>query len=232
MSCLSALESDGHLGEAVALANEALDLLEQGQREEDATRCLSAALKEIQAEWSLLQGPEEPDEAKAFQAMLAQTLGAGAKGEFLSGDVVSDALGTQPAGKSLVPVQLLLVNLLLDRPEERLVIYGTLAPGRENHGVIEYLGGSYRECFVHGRITEVDGLPYFTWAPAAPSLRAQLFCSDRLPSKWDDLDRFEGSGYKRRLIPATSEDGLSIASIYLSTAGDWWSAAVADPPAP
>ena len=123
----------------------------------------------------------------------------------------------------VVPVQLLLVNLLLDRPDERLVIYGTLAPGKPNHNVIEDLSGVYCDCSVHGRISEVDGLPYFTWAPSEARLAAQLFSSRQLPDKWDDLDRFEGDGYKRRLIPATVGDGLTVASIYLSTADDWWS---------
>ena len=120
----------------------------------------------------------------------------------------------------VIPVQLLLVDLLLDRPDERLVIYGTLAPGRANHYVIEDLSGRYCDCSVHGRIREVDGLPYFTWAPSADSLGALLFSSKQLPEKWDDLDRFEGDGYKRRLIPATTDGGLTVASIYLSTADD------------
>jgi gamma-glutamylcyclotransferase (GGCT)/AIG2-like uncharacterized protein YtfP len=131
--------------------------------------------------------------------------------------------GSTEDPETVIPAQLLLVNLLLDRPDERLVIYGTLAPGRENHTVIEDLGGDYRDCAVHGRIDEVDGLPYFTWAPSGASIGAQLFTSKQLPEKWDDLDRFEGDGYKRRLIPATADGELSVASIYLSTADDWWS---------
>jgi gamma-glutamylcyclotransferase (GGCT)/AIG2-like uncharacterized protein YtfP len=217
VSWLSAREGDGHLGAAVSLVNEALDLLEQGDRETDAARCLSEALEEIQAEWSLLRAAEGLDDAETFPAMLADTLGAEARAELLAAE------RDRPAGQAGITVQLLLVNVLLDRPDERLVIYGTLAPGRENHDVIEDLGGGYSDCTVHGRITEVDGLPYFTWAPEAQSLRAQLFCSDQLPAKWDDLDSFEGSGYKRRLIPAVSDGVLCIASIYLSTADDWWS---------
>ena len=125
-------------------------------------------------------------------------------------------------GRAVIPVQRLLVNLLLDRPDERLVIYGTLAPGKPNHNVIEDLSGEYRDCAVHGRISEVDGFPHFTWAPSDAGLEALLFSSKQLPGKWDELDRFEGDGYKRRLIPATIDSGLSIASIYLDTADDSW----------
>ena len=271
MSWLSPLEVDGPVGEAVSRVNEALDALERDGTEADASRCLSDALNEIQSQWSLLQTPEQRDDAEAFQAMLAQALSAEAQAELLSSDEVMTALGLEPGiathddesrsrlleplaelvcsvranpahgektprgpdsekaergrpvSEVVIPVQLLLVNLLLDRPDERLVIYGTLAPGRANHNVIEDLSGRYLDCAVHGRVSEVDGLPYFTWAPAADALGALLFCSKQLPGKWDDLDRFEGAGYKRRLIPATTDSGLTVASVYLSTADDWWS---------
>lgn len=249
MTWLSRLGGDGRLCEAVSHVNEALDLLEQDGREADATRCLTDALSKIQAVWWQLQTPVELDHVGAFQAMLAQAISAEAQAELLSSDEVANSLGPKTSivtdddesnahlleplarfvctgpgrEQAVIPVQLLLVNLLLDKPDERLVIYGTLAPGRENHDVIEDLSGRYSGCTVHGLITEVDGLPYFTWAPAADGLEAQLFCSNQLPEKWDDLDRFEGSGYKRRLIMATSDGGLSVASIYLSTADDWWS---------
>jgi gamma-glutamylcyclotransferase (GGCT)/AIG2-like uncharacterized protein YtfP len=249
MSWLSTREGDGRLGTAAALVNEALDLVEQKVREADAARCLSEALEEIVAEWSALQTVEEPDAATAFPAMLDQVLGAETQAELLGSAEVRSLLGPEqapeaesrtrrlerlaglirPAGSDhpetgvVVPLQVLLVNLLLDKPDERLVIYGTLAPGRENHGAIADLRGSCHDCTVHGRIDEVDGLPYFTWAPAADSLGVKLFYSHDLPGKWCDLDRFEGSGYKRRLIPATTDRGLCIASIYLSTAEDRWS---------
>ena len=250
MSWLSTLTSAGHLDEAVWHFNEALDLLERAGTEEDTARCLSEALTRVQTEWSLLETHEEMDEAKTFQTMLARTLTPEAQAELLSSDEVAILLGLESrtidlesrtllltrladltlekaerdktVSNVVVPVQLLLGNLLLDKPDERLVIYGTLAPGKPNHNVIEDLSGVYCGCSVHGRISEVDGLPYFTWAPSEASLAAQLFSSRQLPDKWDDLDRFEGDGYKRRLIPATVDDGLTVASIYMSTAGDRW----------
>ena len=245
MSWLSALKSAGHLGEAVSRFNDALDLLERDGAEVDAARCLSDALTRIQTEWSLVEHQEETGEVKTLQTMLAQALSRQALAELLSSGEAANLLGLAPGGMDLesrarllerlaelvferperdktvskvIPVQLLLVNLLLDRPDERLVIYGTLAPGKPNHNVIQDLSGGYRDCSVHGRISEVDGLPYFTWAPSEASLGAQLLSSRQLPDKWDDLDRFEGDGYKRRLIPVAVGDGLTVASIYMSTA--------------
>jgi gamma-glutamylcyclotransferase (GGCT)/AIG2-like uncharacterized protein YtfP len=207
----------------VSLFNRALDLLERDGTEVDAARCLSDALSKIPAEWSRLASQEVVGEVETLQAMLGQALSSNAQAELLSSDAFEKAERDEAVGTTVIPVQSLLVNLLLDRPDERLVIYGTLAPGKPNHNVIEDLSGDYRDCSVHGRISEVDGLPYFTWAPSEASLEAQLFSSRQLPDKWDDLDQFEGDGYKRRLIPATVGDGLTVASIYMSTADDWWS---------
>ena len=75
----SGLEGAGHLVEAVADFNEALDVLERDGAEADAARCLADALNEIRAGWSVLQAPEEPDDAEAFRAMLAQALGSEAR---------------------------------------------------------------------------------------------------------------------------------------------------------
>ena len=221
MSWLSDLEISGHLDAAMSRLNEALDLLERNGAEADAARCLSEALNEIRAEWSRLQTTEEPDDVAAFRAMLAQALSSEAQAELLGSADVTELIGLEPGTPTeIIPVQLLLVNLLLDKPDERLVIYGTLAPGKPNHNVIADLGGDYRDCAVHGRISEDDGFPHFTWVPSEAVLGAQLFTSKQLPGKWDELDRFEGDGYKRRLIPATTDSGLSIASIYLGTADD------------
>ena len=251
MSWLSTLTSAGQLDEAVSHVNEALDLLERAGTEAGVTRCLSEALTALQAAWSLTAAPGETDEPATFPAMLARALPPEARAELLGSDAVAPLLGLEPGGTDrvshvrllervaalvlakaepdkapgalVIPVQSLLLNLLLDRPDERLVIYGTLAPGQPNHNVIEDLRGVYGDCSVHGRIKEVDGLPYFTWAPSAAARRAVLFSSRQLPDAWVDLDLFEGDGYKRRLIPATVGDQVAVASIYLSTADDWWS---------
>ena len=125
--------------------------------------------------------------------------------------------------KLVIPVQLRLIKLVLDRPDERLVVYGTLAPGQPNHRIIEDLDGDISGCYVSGHVIETDGLPFFTWGAATGDVKAQLLRSRQLPDMWESLDRFEGGGYKRRLIPATTGSGLLVASIYVSTADDWWS---------
>jgi hypothetical protein len=47
-----------------------------------------------------------------------------------------------------------------------------------------------------------NGLPVLHWNPRGQPVEAQMFVSPHLPSRWKDLDSFEGSPYKRRLITA------------------------------
>lgn len=116
--------------------------------------------------------------------------------------------------KAVVPVQILLLDVLLDSPQKKLVVYGTLAPGNANNQVLSDLHGSWEYCKINGILSESGGYPFFEWNPSAPSIDAQLFISDDLPAHWDRLDHFEGPEYIRTLIPASKKDGICIANIY------------------
>jgi gamma-glutamylcyclotransferase (GGCT)/AIG2-like uncharacterized protein YtfP len=115
----------------------------------------------------------------------------------------------------VVPLQKLLVNLLLDKPDQKLVVYGTLAPGQLNYSVLEDLQGTFEKCIVHGRIDESNQLLFFAWQIEGPAIDAQLLTSPKLRSRWVDLDRFEGNAYKRQLVPVEKNSGISVANIYV-----------------
>lgn len=115
----------------------------------------------------------------------------------------------------VAPLQKLFINLLLDKPDQKLVVYGTLAPGQPNYGMLERLHGSFEECKVKGSIEEVNQLPFFVWKPHGQLVKAKLFTSSSLPSHWENLDRFEGENYKRILIPVKKADSISIANVYV-----------------
>jgi gamma-glutamylcyclotransferase (GGCT)/AIG2-like uncharacterized protein YtfP len=113
------------------------------------------------------------------------------------------------------------IHAALERPDQKLVAYGTLVPGGVNHNRVAALGGSWLRCFVRGRRwTASDGDPAFRWSPADPEITAMLLVSDQLPSAWPALDRFEGSPYRRRLVPvrvpAAGEDVHHVAYVYES----------------
>lgn len=114
----------------------------------------------------------------------------------------------------IVPLQEMLVDLLLDRPTRKLVVYGTLAPGQPNHHVIAGIAGSWFDCVVRGSVRLERGLPVFAWNPSGPEVRAQLFVSADLPKSWSQIDDFEGSAYRRHLIPVKQEGDFAVANVY------------------
>lgn len=109
------------------------------------------------------------------------------------------------------PVLLKLLELIFDKPEQKLVVYGTLAPGES---ILEDIKGFWQECKITGEIVSYEGLKYFKWNPNAAEIDAKMFVSEFLPDKLPNIDRFEGSIYHRILIPVKVEDYLVIANIY------------------
>jgi len=114
----------------------------------------------------------------------------------------------------VVPVQQLLVDLILDRPSRKLVAYGTLRPGGPNEKVLEGLKGTWNECLVHGSIREDGGLFHFNWDLNANPIEAWLFESPDLADSWEQLDRFEGSRYRRHLVPVVVKDVCIVANVF------------------
>lgn len=124
----------------------------------------------------------------------------------------------------VVPLCLVVSDLLLECPSRRLVVYGTLAPGQRNHGVIQGLKGSWRPCRLEAVVRVVHGLPVLSWQPGGTlTVDALLFDSDGLADHWQDLDRFEGSGYRRHLVEASVPSGegredVVVANTYVCSA--------------
>lgn len=115
----------------------------------------------------------------------------------------------------VVPLQFLLIDLLLNSPIQKLISYGTLAPGMPNNSILSDLQGSWEKCWINGYIDKVDGFSFFHWDTSKPWIELQLFVSSGLPEKWSLIDGFEGSSYKRRLIPAKTNTGITVANIYM-----------------
>lgn len=93
-----------------------------------------------------------------------------------------------------------LLDTVLDHPNRKLVVYGTLAPGHANHALLGAVEGMWAEVRVRGAIGEVEGLPAFRWDPHGEPQRLQLLESEHLPLYWQKLDRFEGARYQRVLV--------------------------------
>jgi gamma-glutamylcyclotransferase (GGCT)/AIG2-like uncharacterized protein YtfP len=106
------------------------------------------------------------------------------------------------------------IRLDLAHPEERLIVYGTLAPGGQYHHLLADLGAAWERCTIRGRLGSYRGYPSFKWNPLGEAHSAWLVTSPRLPAAFRVLDHFEGRAYSRRLIPAEVGHRLVVAHIY------------------
>ena len=103
--------------------------------------------------------------------------------------------------------------------DQRLAVYGTLAPGRSNHHELAGLRGSWRPGTVRGRLVPEGwgatlGYPALVLDPTGPVVEVQLFESNDLPAHWPRLDDFEGPGYRRSAVTVATAGGSVDAWIY------------------
>lgn len=104
----------------------------------------------------------------------------------------------------------------------RLAVYGSLAPGRENHHMLADLEGRWLHGYVRGSYEQSGwgssiGYPALRWAPDGERIPVRVLVARGLPDRWAELDRFEGREYVRGLVPVLDESRLlCIANLYLA----------------
>ena len=118
--------------------------------------------------------------------------------------------------RKTIPLQKILINLLLENPDTKLVVYGTLAPGEPNYSEISDINGKWENCSINGNIHISHGFPAFVWNQTGTIHNVQMFTASELHDRWDRLDSLEGKYYKRILVPAQTPNGLTIANCYQS----------------
>lgn len=98
--------------------------------------------------------------------------------------------------------------------EKTLIIYGTLAPGKPNHHIIEHIKGKWERATIKGRLQKAGwGVDYgylaFKHVPANEEeiINAIILFSDELPANWQMLDEFEGEEYRRIISKYELENG-------------------------
>ena len=99
----------------------------------------------------------------------------------------------------------------LFRTSHTLAVYCTLAPGQPNHHVVAPLGGEWTDGLIEGDLLPMGwgaalGYPGFRPRVGGDAVAVQVLSAPLLASAWPDLDRFEGAGYERILVPVFSTE--------------------------
>ena len=114
---------------------------------------------------------------------------------------------------------------------ERLAVYGSLAPGRENYHMVEPLGGNWSDGVVEGDLTRhgwgaAMGYPALRLRTGAPTVTVRVLASPALATAWARLDAFEGAAYRRVLVPVWTDSEVperrlvAVANLYEAAGPD------------
>ena len=89
-----------------------------------------------------------------------------------------------------------------DDSQQRLFVYGSLAPGRPNHHVMADIPGSWHPAMLRGHLVDEGwgaelGCPGILPSPDGGEVEGFVLASTALEDHWERLDAFEGGEYER-----------------------------------
>lgn len=96
----------------------------------------------------------------------------------------------------------------------RLFVYGTLCPNRENAHILGEIGGDWQSATVRGTVHILDwgpdqGLPAIVLNDLDPVVDGYLFSTEKLAQNWQMLDDFEGEQYQRIEVQVYLSNGTT-----------------------
>ena len=104
---------------------------------------------------------------------------------------------------------------------QRLFVYGTLAPGKENHHLLENLPGSWNKVSIIGKLLDKGwgselNCPGIVLSSEGQEVKGYVFSSSDLSDYWPILDEFEGGDYQRVQATIKTEDNKEVlACVYI-----------------
>lgn len=106
------------------------------------------------------------------------------------------------------------IEVILERPSQRLAAYGTLRPGQSNYKIVSNIQGEWTSGVIRGSVREVAGYPAYTWDESGEPIPVEVLISEQLISEYARIDEFEGANYKRTLVPVLMDDAYSVCNVY------------------
>ena len=96
-------------------------------------------------------------------------------------------------------------------PDDRLAVYGSLAPGKSNHHMLAKYAGTWSRGRVRGDLLNAGwgaagGFPGLIPRDDGPWVPVHVFESKALTSAWPELDAFEGDEYVRVIVRVYAHD--------------------------
>ncbi len=100
---------------------------------------------------------------------------------------------------------------------QRLFVYGSLAPKRANHKVLENIPGSWDAATLKGTLFKEGwgiemGYPGIIPSDDGEEVEGFVLSSTQLMKHWTRLDEFEGEGYERVLVSVRVNDTQDVAA--------------------
>ena len=106
------------------------------------------------------------------------------------------------------------IDVLFDRPSQRLAVYGSLKPGGSNAAQLDGIQGEWSDGTVQGIITQPGEYLELSWIPGGEFVSLMVFHAPKLCDSFARLDRFEGSDYLRTLVPVWIGTEIHVCNIY------------------
>ena len=118
--------------------------------------------------------------------------------------------------KLIHPTLSVIINILLEKPNNKLLLYGTLKTGKSNSSILDDFRTNSKNASIWGFIEIENNLPYYTFSISSSQneVEAELIYNDDLTTHFDKLDEFEGKTYKRIKVPFKCQNEVEIGHVY------------------
>ena len=118
--------------------------------------------------------------------------------------------------KLIHPTLSTIINILLEKPNNKLLLYGTLKSGQSNSKILDSYRKNSKFVSILGFIEIENMLPYYTFSVSSSQneIQAELIHNNEIYTQFDKLDVFEGSTYRRIKAPFKYENEVEIGHVY------------------